>query len=339
MAGLSRPIGWPTAYPLPSDLNWGWALTLILMGHEISKSEIRENFVLEHEKAGSQGLFAVADSALTRKGEEKDGRVEYRTLLTGLKKVHELTIRIARPDILRNGHFQSFQADPAYHATAFLAFAGNAYSAHHALDAIREDLGGLRLSFRYPHQPGEPKDHVVIRSRDANPMHADGVAFDQDMFFGSEIEGLFRADYFAHVVKHSIENALQSVVTHCQTTRDISLANATFAFGVWCPVERTHKLYHLEPKRITVEGRYQLVVIPTVVPEGEVLALGMESVIATLPIQDTYNDALASSTSPAKALQRLMDGMIDRDHAAFTGYPINRPISRIHLKENHLRRF
>jgi hypothetical protein len=309
------------------------------MGHEISKSEIRENYLLEHETVGQQGLFAVADSALTRKGEEKDGRVEYRTLLTGLKKVHEVTIRIARPDILRNGHFQSFQAEPAYHATAFLAFAGNANSAHHALDAIREDLAGLRLSFRYPHQPGVPKGHVVIRSRDANPMHADGVAFDQDMFFGAEIDGLFRADNFVQVVKQSIESALQSVVTHCQTTRDINLANATFAFGVWCPVDRTHRLYHLEPKRVTVAGRYQLVVQPTLVPEREVLALGMESVIATLPIQDTYNDALAKATSPAAALQRLMDGMIDRDHAAFTGYPINRPITRIHLKENMLRRF
>lgn len=86
-----------------------------------------------------------------------------------------------------------------------------------------------------------------------------------------------------------------------------------------------------------VFGQVRLLAKPRAVPEHEVLALGTQRIIEALPIQETYNAALVDTQSPAEALLALMDGAIDREHAAFTGYPINRPLFRVHLKENDLR--
>lgn len=316
----------------------GTVLTLILLGHEVSRTDVHGSVRYQYEEAGPMGLFAVADSALTRKDELEDGRAAYRTLLTGLEKVHELNIRVRRPDILRNGHFQGYLSSPAYLGKAFLAFAGNANSAHHALNAIRRDLAELVVSYRFKSQGGEPTGLILLRGRDRNPMREGGVSFDEETFFGPEVDQLSKADNFAQVVAQATETALQSVVVHCQSDKDLKLANAAFAFGVWCPVLKKHSLYHLEPKREMVLGQVRLVAKPRAVPEHEVLALGTQPVIEALPIQETYNTALAETQSPAEALLALMDSAIDRDHTAFTGYPINRPLLRIQLKENDLRR-
>lgn len=313
-------------------------MTLILLGHEVSRTDVHGSVRFQYEIAEPRGLFAVADSALTRKDVLDEGRTAYRTLLTGLEKVHEVDIRVRRPDILRNGHFQGYLATPAYRGKAFLAFAGNANSAHHALNAIRRDLAGLVVSFRFNRQEGEPKGLILLRGRDRNPMRDGAVEFDEETFFVPEVDRLFQADFFAGVVAQAIEAALQSVVAHCQSDYDLRLASATFAFGVWCPVQRRHLLYHLEPKRAMVGGQIQLVATPHVVPENEVLPLGTRSVIEMLPIQETYNRAIADKQSPAEAMLSLMDSVIDKDHEAFTGYPINRPLNRVHLKENDLRR-
>ncbi len=284
------------------------------------------------------GLFAVADSALTRKDGLEDGRASYRTLLTGLEKVHELNIKVLRPDILRNGRFQSYLSTPAYEGRAFLAFAGNANSAHHVLNAVRNNLNSLVVSYRFDFQKGEPKRFIMINGRDENPMRDQGVAFDEETFFEADVELLFTAENFSRVVAQAIESALQSVVTHCQSEKDVRLANATFAFGVWCPVSKVHSLYHFQPQREMEFGQLRLVAKPRAVSEGEVLALGTQRVIDELPIQKVYEAALAEEKSPAEALHALMDRDIDQEHAAFTGYPINRPLFRVFLKENNLKR-
>lgn len=313
-------------------------MTLILMGHEISRRDVGDRFVYEHDVARPLGLFAVADSALTKK-QERDGEpTHYRTLLTGLRKIHEVRILVMRPDLSPSGSFEGRYFDKAYEASAFIAFAGNANSAHHALNIIRTHLEHLKLSFRFPRQPGEPKGNIIVRSCETNPMETIAAEFADDTFFGEHVDRLFNADYFASVVSHSIQVALKSVLEYCHNDDEIRDALATFAFGAWCPVERVHKLYHLEPKRKVVDGRYQLIASPRLIPEREVLVLGTPALQATLPIQATYDDALASDQSPAEELRKLLDGAIDQDHAAFTGFPVNRPLALYRFKEGYLKR-
>lgn len=123
-------------------------MTLILMGHEISRRDIGDRFVYEHDVARPLGLFAVADSALTKK-QERDGEpTHYRTLLTGLRKIHEVRILVMRPDLSPSGSFEGRYFDKAYEASAFIAFAGNANSAHHALNIIRTHLEHLNKTTR-----------------------------------------------------------------------------------------------------------------------------------------------------------------------------------------------
>lgn len=312
-------------------------MTLILVGHDISRTESLNGIVREYPSAESRGLFVIADSALTRKVEQADGSVHYRTVLTGLTKVHAIPIKVSRPDIFLNGHFHGMLAELAYESTAFLAFAGDAHSAHHALNGIRDTLGSLRLSFRFPRQTGEPKGLIIVRRDERNPMHESGYAWDQETFYGPDIDRLFTADFFADTVAQCISNAFKSVIEYCHSEQEIQRATATFAFGKWCPIERQHKLFQLTPRGAMVSGRYTLVVEPRLIAQSDVLSLGTPTVVKTLPIQDTFNSALAGGLSPIEPLTGLMHSAVDKPHPGFTGYPINRPFFRFELKGDVLR--
>lgn len=309
-----------------------------MMGHEIGRRDVGDRFVFEHDAARPLGLFAVADSALTQKQLRDGERTHYRTLLTGLRKIHEVRILVMRPDLSPSGSFEGRYFDKAYEASAFVAFAGNANSAHHALNVIRTHLERLRLSYRFPGQPGGPDGNIIVRSCQTNPMETIAAEFSEDTFFGEHVERLFNADFFASVVSHSIQVALQSVLEYCHNTNEIRETVATFAFGAWCPVDRVHKLYHLEPKRMAVNGAYKLIASPRLIPEREVLVLGTQALQSSLPIQATYDDALVTDQSPAEALRDLLDRAIDQDHAEFTGFPVNRPLALYRFKEGFLKR-
>jgi hypothetical protein len=306
------------------------------MGHEIGRTEVRQNFLLQHEEPSHQGLFAISDSALTAKMKSEDGGVNYTTLFTGLRKVHELKIQVLRPDIFRNGHFQNIFNDVSYTAPAFLAFAGNAYEAQHVLSLVREDLENLRLSFRFDSQTGEPKGNIIITSRAPNPMNENGYSCSESTFDPDLVNHLYRADFFASIVSLAIQTALQSSIEYSRAN-DFPATLSTYAFGTWCPVTRQHKLYQLTPQSELVNDRLTFIATPKLVPEGQVLILGTELVVNDLPIQETYDKALADGVSPAKAMFSLMDKAVDKTYELFSGRPVDRPIKRYHLKENQFR--
>ncbi|MDQ7280509.1 hypothetical protein O0J73_07155 [Stenotrophomonas sp. Sm6012] len=330
MAVLSRPAR--TTIELPRG---GFDLTLILIGHEVGRTEVRQQFLLQHEEPGHQGLFAISDSALTAKMTSEEGGVNYTTLFTGIRKVHELKIQVGRPDILRNGHFTNNFYE-AFRAPAFLAFAGNANEAQHVLAFIREDLENLQLSFRFDQQTGEPKRHIIIPRRADNPMNENGYACSEDTFDPDQVQHLYTADLFVSIVAQAIQTALQSSIEY-NRTNNYPPTLSTYAFGIWCPVSRQHKLYRLIPRSKLVDGRLTFDATPEVVPENEVLALGTEIVVNALPIQETYDKALADGESPAKAMAALLDQVVDKQFAEFSGRPVDRPITRYHLKEDLFR--
>ncbi len=313
-------------------------MTLILLGHEISCTEVVSKIPIKYPVAEDRGLFAVADSALTVKSKSEQGRDVYRTLLTGLSKVHDLSICVMRPDVFRNGHFNGYCGELAYAGRALLAFAGNANSAHHALHKIRSNLASLRLSVRCSSHNGHQAGLTILGEGERNPMNERGLAFDEDTFHGPHVDALISAEMMISFACRSIEDAFSSVIEYCRNEDDLRSTLSTFAFGVWCPVSRAHKLYHLPPKRECVDGQWKIVVTPRLVPDNEVLALGTRCLIETLPIQETFDQALACSTSPAAALFKLIDEAIDKDHPAFVGFPINRPLARFHLRENEVKR-
>lgn len=312
-------------------------MTLILMGHEIGHVQVCQQFLLQHREPGDQGLFAISDSALTAKVKGEDGEVNYTTIFTGVRKVHELKVQVDRPDILRNGHFTNNFYE-AFKATAFLAFAGNANEAQHALAFIREDLENLKLSFRFDRQAGEPKRHIIIPRRTHNPMNENGYACSEDTFDSDQVQHLYTADLFVSIVAQAIQSALQSSIEYSPPSR-FPPTLSTYAFGIWCHVSRRHKLYQLTPRSTLVDGRLTFVATPELVPEDKVLALGTEVVVNALPIQETYDKALANGESPAVAMIGLMDEAVDKLFVEFSGRPVDRPITRYHLKEGLFREF
>lgn|GEM_PF-5961561 len=330
MAGLSRPAR--TTIKLPRG---GFDLTLILIGHEVGRTEVRQQFLLQHEEPRHQGLFAISDSALTAKSTSEGGGDSYITLFTGIRKVHELKIQVGRPDILRNGHFTNNFYE-AFRAPAFLAFAGNANEAQHVLTLIREDLENLQLSFRFGSQAGEPKGAIIIPRRAYNPMNENGYQCSEGTFDPDQVQHLYTADLFVSIVAQAIQTALQSSIEY-NRTNSYPPTLSTYAFGIWCPVSRQHKLYRLTPRSTIIDGRLIFVATPEVVPENKVLALGTEIVVNDLPIQETYDKALAAGESPAKAMAALLDAAVDKQFAEFNGRPVDRPITRYHLKESLFR--
>ena len=330
--------GWLDCSGLPALLSDHYGeldLTLILMGHEFGRVEVRQQFLLQHQQPGDQGLFAVSDSALTAKATSDEGSVNYTTLFTGIRKVHELKIQVGRPDILRNGHFTNNFYE-AFRAPAFLAFAGNANEAQHVLALIREDLENLQLSFRFDQQAGEPKGHIIIPRRANNPMSENGYACSEETFDPDQVQHLYTADLFSLIVAQAIQTALQSSIEYNRTST-YPPTLSTYAFGIWCQVSRQHKLYRLTPQSTLVDGRLTFVATPEVVPENKVLALGTEIVVNDLPIQETYDKALADGESPAKAMATLLDTAVDKQFAEFSGRPVDRPITRYHLKKDLFR--
>lgn len=307
------------------------------MGHEIGHVEVCQQFLLQHQKPGHRGLFAISDSALTSKVKSEDGGVNYTTLFTGIRKVHELKIQVGRPDILRNGHFTNIFYE-AFKAPAFLAFAGNANEAQHALAFIREDLDNLQLSFRFDSQAGKPKGHIIIPRRTRNPMNENGYACSEGTFDSDQVQHLYTADLFVSIVAQAIQSALQSSIEY-SPSNNYPPTLSTYAFGMWCPVSRRHKLYQLTPRSTLVDDGLTFVATPKLVPEDKVLALGTEAVVSALPIQKTYDKALADGKSPAVAMFELMDEAVDKPFVEFSGRPVDRPITRYHLKEALFREF
>ncbi|HEL5053417.1 hypothetical protein [Stenotrophomonas maltophilia] len=326
MTSLSKP-----AQITIEPVQGGYDLTLILLGHEFGRTEVRQQFRLQHKDPSYRGLFAISDSALSSSEVRDDGGMKYTTLFTGIEKVNELKIQVGRPDILRNGHFTN-NFYPAHQATAFLAFAGNANEAHHVLASIREDLENLHLSFRFDSQEGEPKGHIIIPRSASNPMSERGYSCSEDTFDPDQVQHLYTADLFVSIAAQAIQRALQSSIAY-SSTNTLPRTLSTYALGIWCPVLQQHNLYRLTPRAKLVNGRFTFVTEPEVVPKEMVLALGTKVVADSLPIQETYDKSLAEGESTAEAMVALVDEAVDKQFSEFSGRPVDRPINQYRLNK------
>jgi len=247
-------------------------MTIVVAGYNFGENIWRKSNDDEERKAIRQeGLFAVADSIITSVSSQG-----HSPLLSGFKKIKELTIKLWRPYFVGE-QFHSYKSIHQQ-TDCFVAFAGSTLTAQHVIDLISNHLANLRIDYESSSCSAPPK-YLVKKNCDANTLIRNGTGslYGTDMFNPeTDFKNLLTGSYICDVVEHSINKALSSARKYKLDQAALAEMYTEFMFGVPCPPsQKDYLLKFTMDKKLNDDGIYEVFARRQDVSEGEVAVIGM----------------------------------------------------------------
>ncbi|MET0334922.1 MAG: hypothetical protein ABW190_11670 [Rhizobacter sp.] len=303
-------------------------MTLVIVGHEKVKESWSWNDKAEL-RLRNEGLFAVSDSVITSNGSR--GQTP---LLSGLRKVHPITIQLWKPYFV-NSCFRDY-LEVHQRSECFVAFSGSTLTATHAMNLISEHLGKLQISYRRASDRGAGT-YVVQRHCEYNELRdtKEVIDWDEDMFSPRDLTGLLTASYISEVAEHSINVALRSAKQYRLTPEDVELMRTDFAVGIACPTTDAHRLFVYRMKsRLSAEGMLEIYAAPEEITDDKIAVLGMRKQFEARA-QCAYDRAVKEGYSTGEEMFKFLNLAID-EVAASGSFEIDRPSSHKRLTQGSL---
>ncbi|MDD3266554.1 MAG: hypothetical protein PHC75_05165 [Burkholderiales bacterium] len=213
-------------------------MTLVFLGHDLSYNDNNE--------IESDGLFAVADSAITSQNYDK---TSFSTLLSGFKKIYPLEIKVYKPSFkvdYDGGYFNGYHSIE-FNSNGFLAIAGGTLVIQHIMNSINSHMQNLRISCFNT-------EYKIIRECQVNPLEQNSSTYClNNTFVKNDYIGLNKAEIYFEHIKHSIETAIESAKPKVILNEsDVKRIEFEIGVGLYCQVEKKYilKVFRCKSRKI-----------------------------------------------------------------------------------------
>lgn len=290
-------------------------MSLIFVGYETEEIDF-SNFKLADEVKDvktepyiiDKGIFAIADSAIT----VNEGK---KTLLTGFRKVYDITVKLWEPSFSPGGDFVGYHHIHSQY-NLIVGFVGSTLVAQHILNGITGHLEHLKISCveRRTNTSQEieyivklPCEHNILLSP---PML---TQWDETTFTPGNFEGLITGEFLADSIEHSINASIESARRYRLDAEEFEQMFTDIFCGVYCPVLREHQVYVFRMRTKEEDGIMVAYTEKEKLSKDEIAVLGMRNDFEE-DAKNIYNNAIEQAKSPSMALEDFMGDCIDKVH-------------------------